>query len=70
MSKHGSTRQATTAKQLRGYSVVAFERGKWVCQTGFAGLGFDGAEASLAARDLREEFPEAIVAILPQTLLD
>jgi hypothetical protein len=69
MSKHEST-IATPVAPVRRYSVVAFERGTWVCQVAFAGLGLDGGQASLVARELREEFPGAIVAILPQTLLD
>jgi hypothetical protein len=37
--------------------VVAFERGKAVCEVGGDAVAF--------ARELRAEFPDAIVAILP-----
>lgn len=47
------------------YMVVAFERGKLACESGGDGTGFDNAQAVYVARDLREEYPDAIVAILP-----
>lgn len=45
--------------------VVAFERGRLVCEVGGDGTGFDSTHAAHFARDLREEHPHAIVAILP-----
>lgn len=45
--------------------VVAFERGRLVCESGGDGTGFDSTHAAHFARDLREEHPDAIVAILP-----
>ena len=47
------------------YQVVAFERGVAVCEVGSIGLGMSASHASGFARELREEFPNAIVAILP-----
>ncbi|MFM9369055.1 hypothetical protein [Streptomyces sp. Da 82-17] len=61
--------QAETTRGLRGapfYQVVAYQRGVAVCEVASVGQGVDAATASYFARDLREEFPGAIVAILPQ----
>ncbi|WP_406255233.1 hypothetical protein [Streptomyces chartreusis] len=52
-----------------GYMVAAFERGAVVCEVASVGVGLNGVEATYFARDLREEFPGAIVAILPRRLV-
>ena len=45
--------------------VAAFERGRLACEVGGDGTGLSNAQAVYFARDLREEFPGVIVAILP-----
>lgn len=45
--------------------VCAFERGRLVCETGGDGTGLTCTEAIHIARDMRDEHPGAIVAILP-----
>lgn len=49
-----------------GYMVVAYQRGAAVCEVASVGAGLSGTEATYFARELREEFPGAIVAILPK----
>jgi hypothetical protein len=44
---------------------AAFERGRLVCEMGGDGWGLTAWEATVLAHDLREEFPGAVVAILP-----
>lgn len=49
--------------------VVAFdERGAAVCDAVLTGTGFNAQEAAYVARDLRDEHPGGIVAILPSIL--
>lgn len=49
--------------------VVAFdERGTAVCDAVQTGTGFNARDAAYVARDLREEHPRSIVAILPSLL--
>ncbi|MFJ9819324.1 hypothetical protein ACIRU3_29515 [Streptomyces sp. NPDC101151] len=55
----GSERAAT-------YMVVAYQRAAAVCEVASVGLGLNGTDAVYFAHELREEFPEAIVAILPK----
>ncbi len=51
------------------YMVVAFnERGTAVCDAVQTGTGLGAQDASCIARDLREEHPGSIVAILPSLL--
>lgn len=50
---------------MAAYMAVAFERGRLVCESGGDGTGFTSTEAALMAHDLREEYPNAVVAILP-----
>jgi len=45
--------------------VVAFERGKLACEVGGDGTGLTAPEVTAFAHDLRAEFPNGIVAILP-----
>lgn len=47
------------------YMVVAYERGQPVCEAASIGRGLPAREASAVAHDLREEHPDAIVAIIP-----
>lgn len=47
------------------YCVVAFEHGRAVCEVATIGVGLGPLAASGFARQLRGEFPDAIVAILP-----
>jgi hypothetical protein len=47
------------------YMVVAFERGRLVYEVGGDGTGLTVPHAIYLAHDLREEYPGAIVAILP-----
>lgn len=46
------------------YKVQAYERGRMVCEVGWP-TWLDAYAAVYFARDLREEFPDAVVAILP-----
>lgn len=49
--------------------VAAFdERGTAVCDAVLTGTGFNAREAAYMARDLRQEHPGSIVAILPSLL--
>lgn len=50
-------------KNVREYVVVAYERGRAVCEwwVGFEAAGVTGA----CVRELRAEFPHAVVAIQP-----
>lgn len=45
--------------------VAAFEHGNLVCESGGDGTGLDNTQAVYVAHDLREEYPSAVVAILP-----
>ncbi|MFF9118279.1 hypothetical protein ACF09Y_22215 [Streptomyces massasporeus] len=47
------------------YMVVAFSRGKFRCEVGGDGTGLTTTQASHFARQLRQEYPGQIVAILP-----
>ncbi|MGW2515040.1 hypothetical protein ACWC0A_37865 [Streptomyces scopuliridis] len=47
------------------YSVYAYQDGKTVCEIATVGRGLPALDAVLFARDLRDEFPSAVVAILP-----
>jgi hypothetical protein len=49
-----------------GYMVVAYQRAAAVCEVASVGAGLNGTEATHFAHELREEFPGAIVAILPK----
>jgi hypothetical protein len=44
---------------------VAFQHGTLVSEVGGDGTGLTGPQAVYFAHDLREEYPDAIVAILP-----
>lgn len=44
--------------------VVAFEHGKLVCESGGDGTGLTGTQAGHVAHDMRDEHPDAIVAVL------
>lgn len=50
------------------HMVCAFERGRLVCEVGGDGHGLDVPNAVHFAHDLRDEFPAAVVAILPARL--
>ena len=45
--------------------VVAFQRGRLAAEVGGDGTGLTGAQAVHFARDMRDEFPGSVVAILP-----
>ncbi|MFE2047983.1 hypothetical protein ACFXAS_05710 [Streptomyces sp. NPDC059459] len=45
--------------------VVAFSRGRLRCEVGGDGTGLTAAQASYFARQVRQEQPDQIVAILP-----
>ncbi|MFH8531513.1 hypothetical protein ACH4GE_24220 [Streptomyces tendae] len=47
------------------YTVVAFAQGRLRAEVGGDGTGLTAYEATHFARELREEFPGEIVAILP-----
>ncbi|MFD3532007.1 hypothetical protein [Streptomyces sp. NPDC058664] len=47
------------------YVVKAFQDGRTLCEVATIGVGLDPRGAELFAHELREEFPDAIVAILP-----
>jgi hypothetical protein len=47
------------------YVVKAFQDGRTMCEIATIGMGLDPRGAELFAHELREEFPDAIVAILP-----
>lgn len=48
------------------HMVVAFERGRLVCEVGGGGpLGLTPDQATYFAHDMRGEFPDALVAIVP-----
>lgn len=47
------------------YMVVAFRDGRIACELASVGAGLNARQASLSARDLREEYPYAVIAILP-----
>ncbi|MFF9309915.1 hypothetical protein ACF1BS_03300 [Streptomyces sp. NPDC014748] len=47
------------------YMVVAFSRGKLQSEVGGDGTGLTAVHASAFARQLREEYPGQIIAILP-----
>ncbi|MGQ4343574.1 hypothetical protein [Streptomyces sp. SAS_275] len=47
------------------YMVVAFSRGQLQSEVGGDGAGLTAGQASLFARQFREEYPSQIVAILP-----
>ncbi|MFF1295630.1 MULTISPECIES: hypothetical protein [unclassified Streptomyces] len=49
------------------YMVVAYQRAAAVCEVASVGAGLNGAAATYFAHELREEFPDAIVAILPKS---
>lgn len=49
-----------------GYMVVAYQRAAAVCEVASVGVGLNGPAAVYFAHELRAEFPEAIVAILPK----
>lgn len=48
-----------------GFRVVAYQRAVAVCEVASVGAGLTGTDATYFAHELREEFPGAIVAILP-----
>ncbi|OEV10222.1 hypothetical protein AN218_18560 [Streptomyces nanshensis] len=48
-----------------GYVVIAYERGAPVCEVATAGEPLTVLEAPHFARELRREFPGAVVATLP-----
>ncbi|MFJ1971846.1 hypothetical protein ACIO93_24565 [Streptomyces sp. NPDC087903] len=48
------------------YMVVAYQRAAAVCEVASVGAGLNGTDATYFAHELREEFPDAIVAILPK----
>ncbi|MER5512753.1 hypothetical protein ABT052_47020 [Streptomyces sp. NPDC002766] len=45
---------------------MAYQRAAAVCEVASAGAGLTGTDAAYFAHELREEFPDAIVAILPK----
>ncbi|WP_327691340.1 hypothetical protein OG870_22710 [Streptomyces sp. NBC_00461] len=49
-----------------GFMVVAYQRAVAVCEVAGVGAGLNGTDATYFAHELREEFPGAIVAILPK----
>ncbi|MCX5247838.1 hypothetical protein OG895_21930 [Streptomyces sp. NBC_00201] len=49
-----------------GFMVVAYQRAVAVCEVVSVGAGLNGTDATYFAHELREEFPGAIVAILPK----
>ncbi|MFF4909738.1 hypothetical protein ACFY2T_33315 [Streptomyces sp. NPDC001260] len=48
------------------YMVVAYQRAAAVCEVASIGAGLNGTDAVYFAHELRQEFPEGIVAILPK----
>jgi hypothetical protein len=54
-----------TSPSPKRYVVVAFERQRAVCEVASMGLGLRAWEASTEVPGLREEFPGALIAILP-----
>lgn len=50
-----------------GYLVVALQRAAAVCEVASVGAGLSGMDATYFAHELRQEFPGAIVAILPKS---
>ncbi|MFJ5028116.1 hypothetical protein ACIQB5_08450 [Streptomyces sp. NPDC088560] len=63
-SEHGKADDSPAGAS--GYMVVAYERSAAVCEVASIGAGLDGTAAVYFAHELREEFPGAIVAILPK----
>lgn len=51
---------------MHRYEIYAFENGREVCGIAWAGQPCTAHEASMFAAELREEFPNAIVAIIPR----
>ncbi|MEU6221283.1 hypothetical protein ABZ845_27815 [Streptomyces sp. NPDC047022] len=68
MGKHKSNqaRADDSPGGASGFMVVAYQRAAAVCEVASVGAGLDGTAAVYFAHELREEFPGAIVAILPR----
>jgi hypothetical protein len=47
------------------YGVFAYQRGRVVCEIGTLGEALPADVATDFARDLRGEFPDAVIALLP-----
>ena len=66
MAGRGREKAVGSPAPAAGYMVVAYQRGAAVCEVASVGAGLNGTEATYFARELREEFPGAIVAMLPK----